>query len=131
MSQVAFFVDVNRCTGCRTCEVACKVENGVELGMRWRKVRTIEEDQSGPAMYHGTMACNQCEVPVCADACPSGAITKRPDGIVVVDEKKCIGARLCAWACPYDAPTFSDETGKMEKCNFCSHRLEAGTGGPA
>ena len=130
--QVAFFFDANRCTGCRTCEVACKVENGVELGPRWRKVRTVEGDQDGgPYMYHVSMSCNHCEVPVCAEACPSGAITKRPDGIVIVDESKCIGARLCAWACPYDAPQFSEETGKMEKCNFCSHRIDAGTGGPA
>ena len=42
MSQVAFFLDINRCTGCRTCEIACKVENGVEMGPRWRKVRTVE-----------------------------------------------------------------------------------------
>ena len=130
--QVAFFFDANRCTGCRTCEVACKVENGVELGPRWRKVRTVEGDQDGgPYMYHVSMSCNHCEVPVCAEACPSGAITKRPDGIVIVDQSKCIGARLCAWACPYDAPQFSEETGKMEKCNFCSHRIDAGTGGPA
>ncbi len=130
MSQVAFFVDINRCTGCSTCEIACKVENGVETGPRWRKVRTVETDQGGPAMYHVTMSCNHCDVPVCADACPSGAITKRPDGIVVVDESKCIGARLCAWACPYDAPQFNAR-GTMEKCTFCVHRIDAGIGGPA
>ena len=131
VSQVAFFLDVNRCTGCRSCEVACKIENGVEVGPRWRKVRTVEGDEGGPFMYHVSMACNHCEVPVCADACPSGAITKRPDGIVVVDESKCIGARLCAWACPYDAPQFSDETGIMQKCDFCNHRIDSGVGGPA
>jgi len=129
--QHAFFFDANRCTGCRTCEIACKVENGVDVGTRWRKVRTVQGDEGGPFMYHVSMSCNHCEVPVCAEACPSGAIEKRPDGIVVVDQSKCIGARLCAWACPYDAPQFSDETGKMEKCNFCSHRIDAGIGGPA
>ena len=64
--------------------------------------------------------------PACIAACPTGAITKRAeDGIVVVDASVCNGCRECADACPYGAPQFGAD-GKMQKCNLCLDRLQAG-----
>ena len=67
-----------------------------------------------------SMACMHCGDAPCANACPVAAITKRnADGIVVVDQNKCIGCGFCTWACPFNAPQLSTAAGKMQKCNFC------------
>jgi anaerobic dimethyl sulfoxide reductase subunit B (iron-sulfur subunit) len=68
--------------------------------------------------------------PLCRDACPTAAITKRADGIVVIEADRCIGCRYCDWACPYGAPQFYEEGGYMTKCDFCSDILANG-GNPA
>jgi Fe-S-cluster-containing dehydrogenase component len=60
-------------------------------------------------------------------ACPVNAISKRKsDGIVLIDQDKCIGCRRCIWACPYGAPRFNLTTKKAEKCTFCVHRIDTG-----
>jgi anaerobic dimethyl sulfoxide reductase subunit B (iron-sulfur subunit) len=71
-----------------------------------------------------------CEKPACVHACPTGAMTKREDGIVFVDQKLCIGCRYCEWACPYGAPQFIEEQGVMSKCNLCMDLIDEG-GKPA
>jgi anaerobic dimethyl sulfoxide reductase subunit B (iron-sulfur subunit) len=58
--------------------------------------------------------------------CPAGAISKRSDGVVLIDSNKCIGCRYCEWACPYGAPQFNEEIGVMTKCTFCQDLLAAG-----
>jgi anaerobic dimethyl sulfoxide reductase subunit B (iron-sulfur subunit) len=73
-----------------------------------------------------SVACNHCEAPICQEVCPASAIEKRDDGVVLIDESKCIGCRYCEWTCPYAAPQFNEDTGKMTKCTFCSDNLEIG-----
>lgn len=125
--QYAFHVDTTRCIGCRACEIACKQENQLEEGQRWRRVRMIEDDVAGhPTMYFLSMACNHCENPICVTVCPAAALQKREDGIVLVDESRCIGCRYCQWACPYDALHFNANTGRMSKCTMCVHRVDVG-----
>jgi len=72
------------------------------------------------------MACMHCGEPACVAVCPAGAITKRAeDGIVVVDQNKCIGCHYCFFACPFGVPQYGDD-GTMQKCNLCLDRLAAG-----
>ena len=71
--------------------------------------------------------CEHCLNPTCAAACPSGAIYKREeDGIVLIDQEKCRGWRMCVSGCPYKKIYYNWSSGKSEKCIFCYPRIEAG-----
>ncbi len=142
MPQIGWIIDLTKCVGCHTCEVACKAENNTypqmsplpmksdfsAVGVSYRRVLEVESGRyPHPKRSFYTMSCNHCEQPACMKACPSGAISKRSsDGIVLLDQSMCTGCRYCAAACPYGAPQFNEQTGVMEKCTFCVHRLDEG-----
>ena len=127
--QLGFYVNLANCTGCKACEVACKDKNDLPIGVRWRRVYEFGGGEwvqdgdmqvpSGVFTYFVSNACNHCEKPICMEVCPASAISKREDGIVLIDADKCIGCRYCSWACPYGAPQFNEEIKVMTKCNFC------------
>lgn len=130
MPQLGWILDRSKCTGCRACINACKFENNTTLDFtlnyRWITIR-----ESGaypkPKLEYFTLACNHCVEPACMAACPVDAISKRPqDGIVLIDQDKCIGCEYCVWACPYGVPQMNQVTNKAEKCTFCVHRIEQG-----
>jgi anaerobic dimethyl sulfoxide reductase subunit B (iron-sulfur subunit) len=72
------------------------------------------------------MSCNHCEQPACVAVCPTTALQKREDGIVVHDQSVCIGCYACKMACPYDAPQKNEITGTMVKCDLCAARQDTG-----
>lgn len=119
--QYGFYFDSARCVKCHACEVACKTWNEIELGPRWREVVKIESGTfPNVKAMNVSMACMHCGDAPCRNACPVSAITKRvEDGIVVVDQNKCIGCGFCVWACPFNAPQLTTVSSKMEKCTFC------------
>ncbi|MBI2937570.1 MAG: 4Fe-4S dicluster domain-containing protein [Thaumarchaeota archaeon] len=127
-NQVGWLINLERCVGCRACEGACKNENKVAVGVRWRRVVTRQKGEyPSPVKYYVTSACHHCAQPACIKSCPVDAITKRAkDGIVLIDQEKCIGCRRCIWACPYGAPQYNPETNKVEKCTYCVHRIDKG-----
>lgn len=118
--QYGFYYDAARCIQCRTCEVACKSTNNIELGVKWRRViETWDGEYPNVSRTFFSLACMHCERPACVAACPTGAIIKRSeDGIVVVDRDKCNACRDCFSACPYGVPQFGED-GIMQKCDFC------------
>ncbi|MFP8939994.1 nitrate reductase subunit beta [Streptomyces fenghuangensis] len=78
-------------------------------------------------MFYLPRICEHCLNPSCAASCPSGAIYKRSeDGIVLVDQDRCRGWRMCVTGCPYKKVYFNHRTGKAEKCTFCFPRIEVG-----
>jgi len=119
-TQYGFYFDSTRCVRCRTCELACKSAHDVEPGVRWRRL-TDEWRGEYPQVVRSffSLACMHCRVPACAEACPTQAISKRPeDGIVVVDATLCNGCGECLPACPFGVPQFGAD-GLMQKCDFC------------
>ncbi|WP_456954756.1 4Fe-4S dicluster domain-containing protein [Lysobacter sp. HA35] len=90
-----------------------------------RSSMSIVAEASQPAMtLHFPRSCLHCEEPACVTVCPTGASYKRAeDGIVLVDEDKCIGCKLCSWACPYGAREYSAVEGVMKKCTLCIDRI--------
>ncbi|WKZ37376.1 MAG: dimethylsulfoxide reductase subunit B [Anaerolineales bacterium] len=130
--QLAFYFDASACTGCKACAIACKDRSDLPVGINWRKVYQYEgggwvshpenKDLLIPSnlfVYSVSTACMHCEKPICMEVCPATAITKREDGVVLIDNTKCIGCRYCEWACPYGAVQFNEEKGYMTKCDFC------------
>ena len=132
----AFFLDVQTCTGCKTCMIACKDKNGLSIGVRWRRVvefaggdwiRLADGTFSQNVFaYYISVSCNHCRDPICVQSCPSTAMNQDEHGIVSVDLQKCLGCRYCEWACPYSAPQFDEDLGQMTKCDFCREELESG-----
>jgi anaerobic dimethyl sulfoxide reductase subunit B (iron-sulfur subunit) len=131
--QYAFYIDSSRCSGCKTCQVSCKDKNNLEAGILWRRVYEVnlgEWSKKGNvwfnniAAYNISLSCNHCEDPVCVKVCPTAAMQKNKYGIVVIDERRCMGCRYCEWACPYGAPQYDINKGIMSKCNFCADYLE-------
>jgi anaerobic dimethyl sulfoxide reductase subunit B len=135
-SQLGFYIDQSRCTGCKTCQVACKDKNDLEVGRLFRRVTVMTCGSFTPlgnaysqnvVAYWTSMACNHCDNPKCVENCPTGAMHKRvADGIVLVNEDLCIGCQLCTWSCPYDAPQYNSQKGKMSKCDLCIDLIEEG-----
>jgi Fe-S-cluster-containing dehydrogenase component len=144
--KLGLVIDLDTCVGCHACAVACKQWNdggqfgplpdedahGREpLGVWVNRVHSYEvtapATATTPARHmtvHFPRSCLHCEVPDCVTVCPTGASYKRAeDGIVLVDEDKCIGCKLCAWACPYGAREFSEVKGTMQKCTLCVDRI--------
>ena len=129
-----FFFDNSRCTGCRTCEMACVDFNNLSVGRRYRRVIDYEGGScelaaDGTAKttafcYHVSLACNHCANPECVHVCPTGAMHKNELGLVCVDAHKCIGCGYCTIACPYHAPSINPEAHQSSKCDGCTSRVE-------
>lgn len=124
---MGFRVDIERCFGCHACEMACKNEYQLEPKIRWRKLYPINESSySLPERNHMSLACNHCEKAECVRVCPVKAYSKREDGIVIHNQKRCIGCKMCMMACPYEVPQYNERLKKAEKCNMCAEKLDKG-----
>ena len=135
VTQYAFFVDSDACSGCKTCQVACKDQHDLPAGVHWRRIFEVTAgawQRKGSAWvadlaaYHLSVACHHCATPVCARMCPTDAIWKRADGIVVIDDERCTRCRKCESDCPYGAIRFDAAAFRVGKCDFCADLLAAG-----
>ena len=150
--KLGLLIDLDTCVGCHACAVACKEWNAGGIagpltdedpygrepfGVWFNRVHSYEvtglgtrdsglaNSVDGNSMtVHFPRSCLHCETPACVTVCPTGASYKRAeDGIVLVDEDKCIGCKLCSWACPYGAREYSQVEGVMKKCTLCVDRI--------
>ena len=126
--QYAFDVDLDACSGCKSCVAACHALNGLEEKESWRDVGLLHGgSQALPVLQHVTTACHHCLDPACMHACPVDAYEKDPvTGIVKHLDDQCFGCQYCTLACPYDAPKYSRAKGIVRKCDMCSERLADG-----
>ena len=126
--SLGFYFDMSRCVACKSCQVACKDRFGLELaGPITRRVETYEGGTyPNAALYNVSIGCNHCEAPACVENCPTGAMFKSEDGIVLHDDAVCIGCQTCMGVCPYGAPQWADELELIVKCDTCKPLREAG-----
>lgn len=128
MKEYALKIKEEECWGCKACEVACKQENKTPDGIRFISITEEwgKKPDGQPYFTFRANICRHCENPPCVDTCPAGAIEKREDGIVILNEDECTGCASCVDACPYNAISFSDQEGKAKKCNMCYKRVDNG-----
>lgn len=135
MASYAMIIDLNRCVRSRTCYVACKKEHRILAHPRdekhpyeYYRLRYVEwEWGEYPTVRRAfiPLLCVHCEEPICLRFCPVDAISKRSDGITVIDNERCNGCGICTQVCPYGALYITPE-GKADGCDFCANRLDAG-----
>lgn len=144
-------IQIDKCIGCGRCVEACKDENSVPkepfFFRTWVERYVIKKDGDvivqniDPRINDASVGvnekdmlrsffvpklCNQCDHPPCVQVCPVGATFKTVDGVILVDDKRCIGCRYCIQACPYGARYLHPETETADKCTFCYHRITKG-----
>jgi len=126
--EYTLIVNTEDCTGCTTCEVACKQEHNLPVGPRWIRVTTENPREiAGKLQLRYTVShCIHCSQPLCKDACPVNAITKRDDGVVLITEELCNGCKDCIEACPLEVVQFNDEKQVAQHCDLCLNRLARG-----
>jgi Fe-S-cluster-containing dehydrogenase component len=146
--KLGLVIDLDTCVGCHACVANCKEWNtggypapltdqapyGAGVDGAWlNRVHTYEvTDACGERTIHFPKSCLHCEEPLCVTVCPTGASYKRAaDGIVLVDESRCMGCGLCAWACAYGAREMDMGVGVMKKCTLCVDRIYNETLDPA
>jgi phenylacetyl-CoA:acceptor oxidoreductase 27-kDa subunit len=152
MTRWGMVIDLKKCINCYACMIACKQEHFLPPGVYWNRV-IVSESGEYPQVVKLVypVLCNHCKEAPCVNVCPSGASTRREDGIVTIDPKKCTGCQYCVVACPYQQRTFLEdgkkeyfpgqglteyevigkklyplEPGTVIKCNFCKERVDSG-----
>ena len=126
MNRRALLVDIDLCYGCFACEVACKQEHSLPVGLHWMRVHTVGPRNVGGKlkMYFYPMHCMHCSKPACVAACPEDAIWQTVDGIVLISEERCTGCLKCIEVCPFGSIECNPETGLVGKCNLCVERIK-------
>ena len=145
-------IDINKCIGCGMCAKSCKIENHVPeepfYFRSWVEKYTIyndetikvespnggidgfEQDKSNEDIIFKSFfvpkMCNHCAKSPCTQVCPVGATFESPDGVALIDAKRCIGCAYCVQACPYGCRYIHPEKGIADKCTLCYHRLKNG-----
>jgi tetrathionate reductase subunit B len=144
-------IQIEKCIGCGKCVEACKEENNVprepfffrtwveryvikkngevsvqSIDSRIEQSKEVFEEKEIMRSFFVPKLCNQCENPPCVQVCPVGATFKTEDGVILVDENRCIGCRYCIQACPYGARYLHPEKEVADKCTFCYHRITKG-----
>ena len=121
MAHNCIVVNLDRCTGCYSCEITCKMENDIALGEHWNKMlqRGPFGDYPNMTRYPLPTMCQQCADAPCVHVCPTGASYRDGNNVVLIDREKCIGCKYCMAACPYGARIVQEKTGVVEKCRFC------------
>jgi Fe-S-cluster-containing hydrogenase component 2 len=109
--------DLEKCIGCRTCALACSFEHDQVFNPSLSRIGTLWMRDIGRYI---TLTCQQCEEPLCAEACPRNGITvDKKTGAIIVNEELCIGCRSCLLACPFGIPLIHRTEGCMIKCDLC------------
>jgi molybdopterin-containing oxidoreductase family iron-sulfur binding subunit len=148
-------IDLAKCKNALKCVQACNKHHFVTGDNAWLKVHKMKQSKE-TASYWMPRTCMHCDQPACVTVCPVDATFKRRDGLVLIDNERCIGCRFCMAACPYSTRVFNwtdpdyGETGEItmhmddghhsspdyagkpsvkgtvDKCDFCPHTIKNG-----
>ncbi len=138
MARYGMIIDVDKCTGCYSCFLACKDEfcgnnypgysaSQPSKGHYWMKLVAVERGAYPKVkLDYIPTPCQQCENASCLAGGTEGAVYKRPDGIVIIDPEKAKGQKDIVSSCPYRVIYWNEEENVAQKCNFCAHLLDQG-----
>lgn len=135
-------VDLRACKGERKCVAACETRHGLNAGQSWMRTLSWRDDAGE---HYMPVMCQMCQDPPCVKVCPVTATYQTDQGLVLVDQDRCIGSRACMAACPYEARYFnwrepapkavmpspspntpefpSNQVGTVGKCILCADRM--------
>jgi len=134
--RYGMLADSIKCIGCKRCMSACKRWNNLRVerdelitdrethlnANNWKIINLRADAKNRAKRNYVQWSCQHCIEPACAGVCPVTAITKLPNGAVVINEKKCIGCRYCFQACPWKVPQFDFDKRVTRKCHLCYNR---------
>ena len=139
-------IDLAKCRNARNCVESCQKAHGLDKHEEYLKIHLVQDNEAS-SPYWFPKPCFHCDEPPCVTVCPTGSTFKREDGIVLIDNDRCIGCKFCMTSCPYSARQFnwghkesfdqayvpySPETsvprteGTVMKCDFCPDMLRQG-----
>jgi Fe-S-cluster-containing dehydrogenase component len=139
-------IDLAKCKNARKCVEACQEGHLLPKDHEWMKLFLLQDDHD-TARYWFPRPCFHCDKPMCVSVCPVGATYKRDDGIVLIDNQRCIGCKFCMTGCPYSVRVFNWQDpevkvpegyeydpelavpqveGTVGKCVFCADKLRKG-----
>ena len=137
MAKYALLCDIEKCTGCFSCFLACKDEHvgndhgsyaaPASEGQKWIDVKEIEYGVGDKVKVdYIPIMCQHCHAPACAKGAPDGAVYTRKDGIVLLDPEMAKGAKSIVKNCPYGAVYWNEALEVPQKCTLCAHMLDSG-----
>lgn len=109
-------IDIEICTGCRNCELACSVKHTNTFNPGRSRIQILKDEMKCIII---PVVCLHCEIPLCQEACPNGAIQSNEKGTLYVAEDLCIGCQNCVTACIYGGVEIDPFTRKAIKCDLC------------
>jgi Fe-S-cluster-containing hydrogenase component 2 len=109
-------IDVSKCTGCRNCELGCSAVQTKTFNPARSRITILKNEVESTIV---PMVCLQCEIPLCVDACPAGAIVRNEHDTLYVHNNDCIGCGNCVSACIYGGIEIDPMTRKAIKCDLC------------
>ena len=113
-------VDIEKCTGCKTCEAACSLKNTGRVQPTRSRIKVIRYEKRGEYHNYIPMVCQQCTTPLCMEACPTNAISRNETtGAMIVDQDACVGCRVCSMACPIGGISIDPVSNTAFKCDLC------------
>jgi Fe-S-cluster-containing hydrogenase component 2 len=119
--EMVLDVDIDKCVGCRTCEVACSLKNTGTVNPTRSRVRIVRYEKQGEFHNYIPMVCQQCSTPLCMEACPVNAISRHVEtSAMIVNEDACVGCKVCAMVCPIGGINIDPVTHVANKCDLCA-----------
>ncbi len=128
MSKYYLMLDQTKCIGCLSCQLHCRENKNLPEGPKPGQIMVVGPKFMGdnPTSAHIFISCFHCDTPWCVNSCPTLALEKREDGIVLLKEELCVGCKSCIVGCPFGCMQWNPDNQKVTKCDLCFERVDEG-----